>query len=377
MASAHYSHMGMIFRALTHPLYKSIAKPIFFRRDPEDVHDGMTKLGAFLGRHAITRAFTRFAFAYQNPRLTQTIHGITFPNPVGLAAGFDKNAELVDIMGAVGFGWVEVGSMTGEPCPGNAKPRLWRLPKSQSLMVYYGLKNDGAEALAKKLHGRAFDIPVGASVAKTNSPDACTTEAGIADYAKAFRLMEPVAKHMTVNISCPNTFGGEPFADPIRLEALLKELDTIPTEKPVFLKLPADISLPELDALVEVAKKHRVHGLISSNLTKDRTNPNIKDVNVPDKGGMSGKLSEPNANKQLEHLARTTNKRFILVGVGGIFSAEDAYKKIRLGASLVQLITGMIFEGPQLIGDINAGLAKFLERDGFKNISEAVGADIK
>jgi dihydroorotate dehydrogenase subfamily 2 len=369
--------MGMIFRALTHPLYKAIAKPIFFRRDPEDVHDHMTKLGAFLGHHAITRALTRFTFSYQDPRLTQTIHGVTFPNPVGLAAGFDKNAELVDIMGSVGFGWVEIGSVTGEPCPGNAKPRLWRLPKSQSLVVYYGLKNDGAESLAKKLLGRAFDIPVGVSVAKTNSPDACTTEAGVADYTKAFRLMEPVAKHMTVNISCPNTFGGEPFADPVRLELLLTELDRIPTEKPVFLKLPADISLPELDALVAVAAKHRVHGLISSNLTKDRKNPNIKDANVPDKGGMSGKLSEPNANKQLEHLARTTQKRFILVGVGGIFSAEDAYKKIRLGASLVQLITGMIFEGPQLIGDINAGLVKLLERDGFKNISEAIGADIK
>jgi len=357
--------------------YKTVAKPFFFRQDPEKVHDQMTSLGVWLGAHSGTQQLTSWLFSFQNSVLSQTLHGVTFPNPVGLAAGFDKNAQMMNVLEAVGLGAVEVGSVTGEPCAGNAKPRLWRLPKSKSLVVYYGLKNEGCETIVKHFEKKSWRIPVGVSIAKTNSPDTCEVARGIADYAKAFRVMEPVADYLTVNISCPNAFGGEPFTDPTRLDSLLTELDKISTDKPVFLKLAADLSFMEVDALVAVARRHRVHGLISTNLTKSRTNPKLQDATIPEKGGLSGKVVEDLANAQLEHLARTVGKDFILIGCGGIFSAEDAYKKIRLGASLVQLITGMIYEGPQLIGEINQGLARLLKRDGFANISEAIGTDIR
>lgn len=356
--------------------YAHVAKPLFFRRDPEDVHDAMTAVGVTLGEHAVTRLLTRALFAYEHPALEQTTLGIRFKNPVGLTAGFDKNAQLLRIMPEVGFGFEEIGSITGEPCEGNPRPRLWRLPKSKGLVVWYGLKNDGCEAVAERLRGFASKIPFGTSVARTNSAATVAQEAGIADYAKAFRAFADIGDYFTVNVSCPNTCGGEPFTSPEALDRLLAALDTIETRKPVFLKLPADISTVELDALIAVADRHRVHGLVISNLTKkrDRATVHQGEIAVTDKGGISGRpVAEP-ANALIAHAYRAAGKRYVIVGVGGIFSAEDAYEKIRLGASLVQLATGMIFEGPQVIGEVNRGLVELMKRDGFANVSEAVGS---
>jgi len=308
----------------------------------------------------------------------QTIGGIRFSNPIGLAAGFDKNAQLTRILPCVGFGFEEVGSITGEPCVGNPKPRLWRLPKSQGLVVYYGLKNDGCEAIAKRLRNEHFKFPVGVSVAKTNNSQTVDVQAGIADYEKAFRAFLDIGDYFTVNISCPNAFGGEPFSSPEKLDALLACLDTIETPKPIFLKMPADISTYELDALVAVADRHRVHGFVLTNLTKKRDRPEIvqDEIKGLDKGGVSGKPVYDASNKMISHLYKAVGKRYVIIGCGGIFSAADAYEKIRCGASLVQLITGMIFEGPQLIGEINCGLVRLLKRDGFSNISEAIGVAV-
>lgn len=355
--------------------YANVAKPFFFRRDPEDVHDRVTWLGKTLGRFSAARAVTRALFSYRSPALEQTILGIRFANPVGLTAGFDKNAELLEIMPAVGFGFEEIGSVTGEPCEGNPRPRLWRLPKSRGLVVWYGLKNDGCEAVAARLRGRAFAFPVGTSVARTNSAETVDASAGIADYAKAFRAFAGIGDYTTVNVSCPNTCGGEPFTAPERLDRLLAALDAIPTGKPTFLKLPCDLSSDELDALVAVCNRHRVHGLILSNLTKlrDRSTIDRHEIAATDKGGISGRPTFGPSNELISHLWETTGRRYVIVGSGGIFSAEDAYEKIRRGASLVQLATGMIFEGPQVVGEINRGLVALLRRDGFANIAEAVG----
>ena len=367
-------------------IYKHAFKPFFFRRDPEDVHDGMTRVGKMLGKHRVGRSVTRAFLGYQHPMLRQDILGVSFPNPVGLSAGFDKNVELVDIMPSVGFGFVEVGSITGYPCPGNAKPRLWRLPESKSLVVYYGLKNDGCEAIARRLQLRQpkhfgvaslFAIPVGMSIAMTNNSDNADLATAVKDYAKSFRTMEPYANYLTVNISCPNTCGGQPFTDPARLEALLSTIDTIPTSKPIFIKLSPDLSVDDVDALLAVAAAHRVHGIVCTNLTKRRDNPAILDDGVPDHGGLGGKVVQEQSDALLAHAYRTAGDRFVLIGVGGIFTAEDAYRKIRLGANLVQLITGMIFQGPQLISQINQGLVELLKRDGFASVSEAIGVDAR
>ncbi|MEK7586572.1 MAG: quinone-dependent dihydroorotate dehydrogenase, partial [Patescibacteria group bacterium] len=278
---------------------------------------------------------------------------------------------------AVGFGFAEVGSITGEPCAGNPKPRLWRLPQSRALVVYYGLKNDGCEVVAKKLRNKKFAFPLGVSVAMTNCQENSVLENGIKDFAKAFKVMEPMADYLTVNISCPNTAGGQPFTEPKNLEALFLALDKISTVKPIFIKFSPDLSCEQLDALLEVARHHRIHGIICANLTKKRENQNIIDTMVPAKGGISGLAMRDLADEMLAYLYQKAGKHFTLIGCGGIFTAEDAYKKIRLGASLVQMITGMIFEGPQVISEINRGLVKLLKRDGYKNLSEAVGTGVK
>lgn len=252
-------------------LYKNITKPIAFQLDPENVHEHFLRLGKHLGKHAITRGATSAAFGYSNPILSQTIAGIHFPNPVGLAAGFDKNAELVDLLPAVGFGFAEVGSITGERCDGNPKPRLWRLPASQSIIVYYGLKNEGAEAISVKLVNRNFQIPMGISAAKTNCKETVDLEKGIEDYCKVLDCFKNIGSYYTINISCPNSFGGQDFADPKRLEKLFatmvkKKLFC----KPVFLKLSPDLTLKELDALIALSLQYPVTGLICSNLVKKK-----------------------------------------------------------------------------------------------------------
>ena len=357
--------------------YRYIFKPIAFQLDPEFVHDRVVAFGVILGKYKITRNLVQKLLAFRHSSLEQTILGINFENPIGLAAGFDKNAQLTEILSAVGFGFAELGSITGEPCAGNPGKRLWRLPKSKSLLVYYGLKNDGAEIISNRLHGKSFNLPIGISVAKTNSSETVTQEAGIADYVKAYRAFADIGAYKTINISCPNAFGGQPFTDPQSLDALLSVIDNAGGNKPVFVKLSPDLGLSLVDQLINVMDRHRVAGIICSNLTKNRDNKEIKDLQIPNVGGMSGKVVEDMANELLTHVYKKTAGRYVIVGCGGVFSAEDAYKKIRLGASLIQLITGMVYSGPQLIGQINRGLVALLKRDGFTNISQAVGIDSK
>lgn len=357
-------------------VYKFFLRRVFFWINPETVHDWMIGVGKLLGRTSTTKKLTALFFSYSNKKLEQEILGINFPNPIGLAAGFDKDAYLIDILPCVGFGYGEVGSITGEPCEGNPKPRLWRLKKSRSLLVYYGLKNEGCKKIAKRLKDKTHIIPIGTSIAKTNCKETVETEAGIDDYVKAFRSFIDIGSYFTINISCPNAFGGEPFTDSVKLDRLLKRIDKVPTRKPIFLKISPDLTKKAIDAILSVVSRHRVHGFICSNLTKKRDNKKIIDSNIPAKGGFSGKVEEELVNEQIRYIFQKTKGKYIIIGLGGVFSAEDAYKKIRLGASLIQLITGMVFEGPQLISEINQGLVRLLEKDGLDNISQAVGMSI-
>lgn len=358
-----------------HFIYKNIVKRIFFRIDPENVHDHVMKTGKFLGSHYLTKKVTKGLFYYQNQKLEQKILNITFKNPIGLAAGFDKNAELTDILPAIGFGFVEVGSITGKPCEGNPKPRLWRLKNSKALVVYYGLKNDGCKAIGQRLRTKKFEIPIGVSIAKTNNEKTISVEAGIKDYVEAYQELHTIGAYVTINISCPNTYGGEPFTDAKKLDLLLTEIDKLPHTKPIFLKISPDLTEKQIDDIIKVCNKHSIQGFICSNLTKNRKNSKICDMNVPEKGGISGKVAEELANNLIRYVYKKTKGDYIIIGCGGVFTGEDAYKKIKAGASLIQLITGMIFEGPQTIAAINQELVRLLEKDGYATISEAIGAD--
>ncbi len=363
--------------------YKQFAKPLFFISDPEKVHRRMMKTGNAFGKNSFTRFVIKKLFYYQNPILGQKIAGIEFKNPIGLAAGFDKDGELVEILPKVGFGFEEIGSVTGKPCTGNPSPRLWRLPKAKSLVVWYGLKNKGAEEIAEKLQtlqARGFQFPIGVSAAKTNCAETAQLDLGIEDYLQVLRAFRKIGDYYTINISCPNSFGGQDFQDAARLRKLFIAIEQEKLFcKPVFLKISPELSKRELDEIISLCLEFSITGIICSNLIKQKKNATLtRDEEVIwQKGGISGKPVQKFALEQVKYIYTKTKGKLIIIGCGGIFSAEDAYQYICNGASLLQLITGMIYEGPQVISSINQGLVRLLQRDGFKNIFEAIGKDVQ
>lgn len=362
-------------------IYKRIIKPIFFRKDPELVHNRITKIGNFLGRYWITRNIVSMIFNYDNNMLRFKLLGIDFRNPIGLSAGFDYEAKLTQILPSVGFGFNTIGSVTYKPYEGNKLPRLGRLPKSRSLLVNKGLKNTGSESIKNSLTGIDFKIPLGISIAKTNCKKNSDEKEGIKDYIESLKIWEKsnIGSYYELNISCPNTFGGEPFTTPDKLEKLLKEVDKLNIKKPIFIKMPVDFSEKDTESLCNAAAKHNIQGLIFGNLTKDRQNPlfDQEEIKTAGIGNFSGHPTFEKSNKLIKFAYKKYQNRFIIIGCGGVFSAEDAYEKIKSGASLIQMITGMIYNGPGVIKDINKGLARLLERDGFKNIQDAVGSSNK
>ena len=361
--------------------YRHIIKPILFKLDPEFVHNAITSMGVLLGKFSITRNITRRVLNFSHPCLSQNVFGMTFANPVGLSAGFDKNAQLIHVLPSIGFGFGEVGTVTLNPYEGNPKPRLYRLPKSRSIAVYYGLKNIGAEKVIeklKKITKSASDYRFFISVGKTNSKETVTEDAGIEDYYQCLKkiIAAGVGDIYEINISCPNTFGGEPYINPERLEKLMRKLYTLPIHKPIVVKMPINLSWPDFDQLLQILVAYKVSGVVIGNLNKNHHDPSVLDK-IPSgiKGGLSGKPTWELSNNLISKTYEKYHDKLVIIGVGGIFSAEDAYEKIKRGAQLVEIITGMIYQGPQLIGEINQGLSQLLERDGYSNISEAVGSD--
>ena len=253
-------------------IYSNIIKRIAFKFDAERVHNSFTLVGRFLGSNFLTRKIIEFDFSYQNKKLEQNILGIHFRNPIGLAAGFDYNADLVKILPGVGFGFGTIGSVTHGKYGGNEKPRLGRLPNSRSLLVNKGLKNKGAKAIAGKIKNIEIEIPLGVSIAKTNCKETCDEKEGIKDYINCIKEFEKVnvGNYYELNISCPNAFGGEDFTEEKKLDRLLTETDKLELRKPLFLKMPVDFSVRKTEELCNIAKNHKVEGLIFGNLTKNR-----------------------------------------------------------------------------------------------------------
>ncbi len=375
--------MITLMSSLSSKTYKKIIKPALFRQKPDDVHERLLRSGTKLQRLWIVRTLARSMWAYDNQvKLSQEVLGITFKNPVGLSAGFDKNFELPHILKAIGFGFMEGGSLTNDPCDGNTRPWFYRLPKTRSLVVNAGLANQGAAVILNRIN--TYDpavftgFPLNISVAKTNSQAAASEADAVADYIASLQKIKhaDVGDMITLNISCPNTFGGEPFTTPSRLEHLLREVDRLNLAQPVFIKMPIDIGWARFNELLAVANRHNVAGVTIGNLAKDRTKAKLADP-LPDsvKGNLSGKPTWELSNELIRRTYINYQKRFVIIGVGGVFSAEDAYTKIKLGATLIELITGMIFEGPQLIGQTNKGLVKLLKQDGYGSVSDAIGVD--
>lgn len=355
-----YSFRRNMFRSLYHYVFK----PIFFMFDAEFVHNVMTTTGNILGSSSITRTLTRSLFSFSDPTLRKELNNIVFPNPVGLAAGFDYNGQLPEILPSVGFGFATIGTVTYEPYEGNVKPRLGRFPRSKALLVNKGFKSIGAKEIIKKLEYRNFQIPIGISIGSTNKLHT-SLKHQIDDIVKTFRLFQCSAvqhRYYELNISCPNTKGGQPFTTPQRLEELLIHIDGLEVRRPIFVKMPIDLSKSETTALLDVISEHHIAGVIFGNLTKDRTNP---DVHSKDRqtwktrqGNLSGKPTWNRSNALIQLTKKRYKSRFTIIGTGGIFTPEDALYKLKIGADVIQLISGMIFEGPQLVGEINEKLSR-------------------
>jgi dihydroorotate dehydrogenase len=347
----------------THFIYKNCVKPVFFLLDPELVHNKMTESGRFLGKYSFIKKGVESAWGYCDSSLIKNIDGIIFPNPIGLSAGFDYNGDLHQILPSLGFGFHTIGTVTLQPYAGNPKPRLGRFPRSKALLVNKGLKNIGANGIISKLSNVHFAIPTGISIASTNKYFETEREQ-IEDIAECFRLFEnSEVNHIyyELNISCPNTFGGEPFTTPSKLKRLMSAMDTLHLKRPLYIKMPIDQSEKETLEMLQVIDKHNVQGVIFGNLTKDKTNPAVHADDQKEwqtkKGNLSGKPTWERSNNLIQLTRKSFGDRFTIIGTGGVFSGKDAEHKLRLGADLVQLITGMIYEGPQLIGQITSYLS--------------------
>ena len=355
-------------------LYQRLLKPFLFRIDTELVHESFTFIGEQLGKSQLAKKTLRTLYSYDQSSLAQTLCGIHFSNPIGLAAGFDYDVRLTQILSSLGFGFQIGGTVTYESYNGNPKPMLGRLPKSQSLMVNKGFKSKGADAVIESLQGKVFPIPLGISIGSTNKTYTNLKEQ-IDEYGKTFSLFEKtnIPSYYEINISCPN-LKVNPFSDPSIVNELFREVDSLRLRKPIFLKLFIDDQKAAQD-VIKVAADHSIQGLVIGNLTKDRKNPALiqEEVNRFSVGNFSGKPTWDRSNALISYARKTFKDRFVIIGCGGVFSAEDAYYKIRLGANLIQLITGMIFQGPQLIGQINRRLMHHIQEDGHSSIKDATG----
>ena len=362
------------------------ARPFIFLMEPENAHYAFKRVGVFLGSNPITRGFSSLMWDYNHKSLNIEVDGIEYRNPVGLSAGFDKDGELTKIYPSMGFGLAELGSFTGEVCPGNPGRRLFRMVKSRAIVVWYGLNNQGSEKIASRLAKVDFGrLRVGINAAKSNVTPEFELQESIRDYLKTMTLFKDVGDYFTINISCPNTQDGEPFVDEHNLDALLsavtQHIRPI-TDKPIYVKLAADISIAEIDIIVDGCVKHNMDGFVLTNLAKPSHNtehlpeeyPTVKGLLPAGKGAMSGLPLQRISTDVIRHVYRRTRGTKTLIGVGGVFTAKDAYEKITSGASLLHMITTMIFDGPQNLSEINRGLVQLMKKDGFTSLEQAVGS---
>lgn len=340
-------------------------RPLLFLLSPEAAHHFVEFILKISFKIPGIKSIVHSSHQVNNPKLERTIFGIRFPNPVGLAAGFDKNAKLFDEISALGFGFIEIGTVTPLAQPGNPKPRMFRLKEDEALINRMGFNNDGAKAIAKRLRKKKSHIIIGGNIGKNKSTP---NEKAIEDFEICFRELYDVVDYFVVNVSSPNTPGLRELQEkgPLKnilnsLQKLNSELTTDGKPKPILLKIAPDLTHEQLNEIIEVVLETKLNGIIATNTTISREHLHTSSSELEDigQGGLSGK---PLANKSIEvirYISERAKKRFAIIGSGGIHSAEDAFEKLNAGADLVQVYTGFIYEGPSLIKKINKRLAKF------------------
>ncbi|MDS0475076.1 quinone-dependent dihydroorotate dehydrogenase [Natrinema sp. 1APR25-10V2] len=354
-------------------LYSRV-RPLAFKLPAETAHDlGKRTLRAAQSTRP-TRAALSYAYRHDDPALEVDLFDTTFPNPVGVAAGFDKNAEVTHALAALGFGFVEIGTVTPYPQAGNDRPRLFRLLEDEAMINRMGFNGQGMERVKSRLEADGVPgIPLGVNVGKMNSS---SEREAIEDYRRVFDRLSPFADYVVVNVSCPNTPDEFDEASPDHLRAIFETLEAEnDRDVPILVKIGPDEPDEAIFDLVDIVREFDLDGIVATNTSTSRDG--LDSSRREEWGGLSGKPLEDRSTAVVRTLAEYTDGELPIVGVGGVDSAASAYEKIRAGASLVQLYTGFVYEGPSTAKQINRGLSRLLERDGFSSVEDAVGADLE
>lgn len=347
-------------------MYKTIIRPLLFKFDPERIHHFTFSMLRFSNKIGLVSAFGK-KFKMENPKLERELFGLKFPNPVGLAAGFDKNAVLYKELSNLGFGFIEIGTVTPKPQEGNEKPRLFRLQEDSAIINRMGFNNAGLEAAVERLKnnprvGDRNRVLIGGNIGKNKIT---SNENAVNDYLMCFEALFDYVDYFVVNVSSPNTPNLRELQEKKPLTDILQTLQdrnnskttlnhTSQKRKPILLKIAPDLTNEQLLDIIEIVSTTKIDGIIATNTTISRED--LKSDNKEEMGGLSGKPLTKRSTEVIRFLAEKSNKSFPIIGVGGIHSAEDALDKLNAGADLVQLYTGFIYEGPQLIKDINTAI---------------------
>jgi dihydroorotate dehydrogenase len=369
----------------------ALFKPLLFQLDAERAHEMMSRLLRVAGSSPVALAAMRAMYAYDDPILAVTCAGLRFTSPLGLAAGFDKRATMIRPLAALGFGHIEVGTVTPRPQPGNPRPRMFRLPEDRALINRLGFNSPGMLVVSRRLSAASRQSPASTLSPVVNHSSSAVVGVNIGknretpledatyDYLAAFVALAPFAAYVTVNISSPNTPGLRHLHERAALEDLLGTLMQMNRQlaqpRPLFVKVSPDETAAQLDEVVDVAQKVGVAGFVATNTTLDRQG--LRNSNRSETGGLSGQPLTPRARAVISHLYTATDKRLPIIGVGGVASAADAYDHLAAGATLVQLYTGMIYEGPTIARNIKRGLAELLRRHGYSSCAEVIGSAVQ
>ncbi|UAM99268.1 quinone-dependent dihydroorotate dehydrogenase [Polaribacter litorisediminis] len=340
-------------------MYKLIIRPILFLFDPEKVHYFTFSLIRVLCKIPFVPDLFRSLYQVKDKKLERTLFGLTFKNPVGLAAGFDKNAVLYNELANFGFGFIEIGTVTPKGQIGNPKKRLFRLKDDQGIINRMGFNNDGLEVAIQQLKKNKGTVIIGGNIGKNTQtlPENYTT-----DYLECFKGLHPYVDYFVLNVSCPNVGSHAKLNDKAYLLELISACQKLNNQqekqKPILLKIAPDLNNAQLDEIIELVAETKIDGVIASNTSTTRDNLKASKERLQEigNGGVSGQPIKNQSTKVIQYLAKHSNKSFPIIGVGGIHSAEDALEKIKAGADLVQIYTGFIYEGPSLIKKINKAI---------------------